>query len=145
MKYEAQAKYDKNHTKGIYLKLNKDTDADIIARLEEVDNRQGYIKELIRKDIDYAVILSTRGVEEIHYIGTLERCRIQEEWLRKACREKDPDGVEMDCYTISMAERSRIEEANAYWDALTEEEKQDYIEVDGKKYIRKIWERNHQN
>ena len=49
MKYEAQAKYDKNHTKGIYLKLNKDTDADIIARLEEVDNRQGYIKELIRK------------------------------------------------------------------------------------------------
>ena len=48
----ASAKYDKANTKGIYLKLNKNTDADIIERLEESGNVQGYIKSLIRKDMD---------------------------------------------------------------------------------------------
>lgn len=47
----AAAKYDKSHTKGVYIKLNKTTDADILERLQEVGNVQGYIKELIRKDI----------------------------------------------------------------------------------------------
>lgn len=47
----AQAKYDKANTKGIYLKFNLQTDADILARLEEVENKQGYIKELIREDM----------------------------------------------------------------------------------------------
>ena len=47
----ASAKYDKAHTKGIYLKLNKKTDADIIDYLKEVDNVQGLIKELIRRHI----------------------------------------------------------------------------------------------
>ena len=47
----AMAKYDKAHTKQIKLKLNLETDRDIIEALEQVDNKQGYIKELIRKDI----------------------------------------------------------------------------------------------
>ena len=47
----AQAKYDKDNTVQIKLKLNKKTDADIIKRLSEVDSKQGYIKELIRLDI----------------------------------------------------------------------------------------------
>lgn len=51
-KRRASAKYDKANTKGIYLKLNKNTDTDIIEYLEEVENVQGYIKTLIRKDMD---------------------------------------------------------------------------------------------
>lgn len=47
----AQAKYDKDNTVQVKLKLNKKTDADIIARLAAADNQQGYIKELIRLDI----------------------------------------------------------------------------------------------
>lgn len=47
----AVAKYDATHTKQIKLKLNLKTDADIIKKLEEVENKQGYIKSLIRKDI----------------------------------------------------------------------------------------------
>ena len=47
----AQAKYDKDNTVQIKLKLNKRTDADIIKRLSEADSKQGYIKELIRIDI----------------------------------------------------------------------------------------------
>lgn len=48
----AVAKYDAQATKKILLKLNLKTDADILKRLEEVPNKQGYIKELIRKDIN---------------------------------------------------------------------------------------------
>lgn len=48
----ANAKYDAENTTGVYLKLNNIHDADIIARLDEVGNKQGYIKELIRADIE---------------------------------------------------------------------------------------------
>lgn len=49
---KAQAKYDKANTVQITLKLNKKTDADIIEALESVSNKQGYIKELIREDLE---------------------------------------------------------------------------------------------
>ena len=46
-----QSRWCKDNTKGIYLKLSKNTDADIISWLAGLDNKQGYIKELIRADI----------------------------------------------------------------------------------------------
>ncbi len=49
----ASAKYDAINTRQIKLKLNKKTDADILAKLDSEDNVQGYIKTLIRKDIDH--------------------------------------------------------------------------------------------
>ena len=49
---KASAKYDKKNTKGIYLKLNLKTDVKIINKLNEVSNKQGYIKKLINNDID---------------------------------------------------------------------------------------------
>lgn len=48
---KAQAKYDAKATKQIKLKLNITSDKDILDKLDQVDNKQGYIKELIRKDI----------------------------------------------------------------------------------------------
>lgn len=50
---ESQAKiaWDKNHTSFVGLKLNKNTDAEIIAKLDTVPNKQGYIKQLIRADV----------------------------------------------------------------------------------------------
>ena len=50
-KRRASAKYDKANTKGLYLKLNLTTDADIIEFLATTENIQGYIKARIRKDI----------------------------------------------------------------------------------------------
>lgn len=47
----AVRKYDDANTIQIKLKLNETTDADILARLAEVPNKQGYIKELIRRDM----------------------------------------------------------------------------------------------
>ena len=49
----AQKKYDeanKDKFRMIHLKLNRETDADIIEKLENVDSIQGYIKQLIRAD-----------------------------------------------------------------------------------------------
>lgn len=46
-----QADYDKRATKQILLKLNRNTDADILEHLDAQENRQGYIKRLIREDI----------------------------------------------------------------------------------------------
>ena len=47
--------YDKMNCTRINLKLNNKTDADIIKKLEDVDNMQGYIKGLIRKDEKYRI------------------------------------------------------------------------------------------
>ena len=40
-----------NNAKGLYLKLNKVKDADILEALEGLGNKQGYIKALIRQDL----------------------------------------------------------------------------------------------
>lgn len=48
---QASKKYNKYNTRQISLILNLKTDVDILQRLEEVGNKQGYIKELIRKDL----------------------------------------------------------------------------------------------
>lgn len=48
---KASAKYDKANTFMASFKLNYTTDADIIKHLESIPNRQGYIKDLIRRDI----------------------------------------------------------------------------------------------
>lgn len=53
----ASDKYDKEHTRSVLLKLNLVHDADILERLDAAGNKQGYIKELVRKDI--------RGDEEV--------------------------------------------------------------------------------
>ena len=49
---ERQARYDAKSCRRYGLKLNLKTDADIIAKLESVESIQGYIKELIRNDIE---------------------------------------------------------------------------------------------
>lgn len=46
--------YHKRASKQYHLELHKENDADIIHKLETVDNKQGYIKTLIRRDIQGA-------------------------------------------------------------------------------------------
>lgn len=52
MAYEAQRKYDKANTILVSIKLNIKTDADIIEVLNTCDNKQGFIKQCIRNNID---------------------------------------------------------------------------------------------
>lgn len=39
------------HTTSVRLALNNNTDADILAKLDQVPSKQGYVKQLIRADI----------------------------------------------------------------------------------------------
>lgn len=48
----ARLKYEAVNTVQIKFKLNRKTDADILQRLDAVGNKQGYIKRLIRDDIE---------------------------------------------------------------------------------------------
>ena len=50
----ATAEYDKNNCTRINLKLNNKTDADIIEKLGGVENVQGYIKAIIRNEMEGA-------------------------------------------------------------------------------------------
>ena len=47
----AQAKYDRGHTTGFYMKLNTGTDQDILGWLEKQASKQGAVKKLIREEI----------------------------------------------------------------------------------------------
>lgn len=50
-KKKADAKWQKANIKQVKFNLNITTDKDIIDWLNSIDNKQGYFKELIRKDI----------------------------------------------------------------------------------------------
>ena len=50
--YKYTKVYDQNNTIKVSLKLNNKTDADIIAYLDSVENKQGTIKQLIRNEIN---------------------------------------------------------------------------------------------
>lgn len=50
--YKYTKKYDEAHTTRVQLKLNNKTDADILAYLDSVENKQGTIKQLIRNEIN---------------------------------------------------------------------------------------------
>lgn len=49
--YAPQDRYDTANTRQVKFKFNLKTDADILARLDAVPNKQGYIKKLIREDL----------------------------------------------------------------------------------------------
>lgn len=44
--------WQKEHIKRVVVKLNKESDKDILDHLDSLPNVQGYIKSLIRKDIE---------------------------------------------------------------------------------------------
>ena len=50
--YKRVQKYLKEQTKQIAVQLYKNTDADMIVWIESQDNKQGYIKRLIREDME---------------------------------------------------------------------------------------------
>lgn len=51
-KNEYIKKYKREKCVHICLQLNKETDADIIERLSQVPNKCGYIKQLVREEIE---------------------------------------------------------------------------------------------
>ena len=58
---KATLKYDAKNTKQYHLKLNLRKDAKIIARLEQQESMQGYIKALIDLDIKKNILESEKN------------------------------------------------------------------------------------
>lgn len=61
---EAINRYNKENTRIIPLRLNLKNDMDIMNKLEQVPSKMGYIKDLIRKDIEHenqSKVLSERS------------------------------------------------------------------------------------
>ena len=52
MYYKSNAKWQKNNTKVLNIRLNKFSDMDIIKYMETVDNKQGLLKKLIRTEME---------------------------------------------------------------------------------------------
>lgn len=50
-KVTPQERYNKAHTVNVNIRLMKNTEQDIIQKLNSVPNKAGYIKQLIRADI----------------------------------------------------------------------------------------------
>lgn len=50
-KLTPQARFERDKCTRVAIKLVNNTDADIIAHLDSLPNKQGYIKALIRADI----------------------------------------------------------------------------------------------
>ena len=48
---ESQRRYDKEHLKSITILVNKKTEADLLAYLQDMPKRATYIKQLIRDDM----------------------------------------------------------------------------------------------
>ena len=49
---KAQRRYDARNTRQVHIKLNVRTDKDVLEKLDEVQSKQGYIKRLIREDLE---------------------------------------------------------------------------------------------
>ena len=50
-KYDKQTAWKAGHVTRVVVDLNHNTDADLLRKLAQVTSKQGYIKELIRKDL----------------------------------------------------------------------------------------------
>lgn len=49
---KAVRKYNAVNVKAFTFKLNKKTDKDILEHMNEISNKQGYLKSLVRADIE---------------------------------------------------------------------------------------------
>jgi hypothetical protein len=60
-----------------------------------------------------------------------------------AQRKKYKDRTMVDCFVKSQSEIEKEKELRKRWNALTEEQKKETIEIDGKKYVKAIYEQEH--
>ena len=49
---EKKSEWAKSKTRCINVRFNKEADADVLARFDEVDNKADYIRKLVRADIE---------------------------------------------------------------------------------------------
>ena len=109
----------------------------IINRAEEKKGMKYYVIE----NRNIGTIGKPEFLETVIYTGTKEECARVEDEKRKEYKDR----TVVDCFTRSEEERNKIEKANALWSSLTEEQKKETIIVNGKTYIKAIYEFNKNN
>ncbi len=62
-KSEIDMKYQKEFIRQIKFTLHIVHDADILQKLDSVENKQGYLKELIRRDINNKTMHGTKSIK----------------------------------------------------------------------------------
>lgn len=87
---------------------------------------------------------SQKTEEEVFFSteDRMEACRYSDD-LRKKLRKIDKTGGICDCYIKDDEEKVDTSLFDSLFDSLTKEEKKDIIEIDGHRYIRKMWEALH--
>ena len=77
-------------------------------------------------------------VESILFEGTKDECVAFADEKRKEYKDR----TIVDCYIQSNSERNRLAKINDFWNTLTEEEKKETIVVNGKTYIKALYDFN---
>ena len=70
-KYSYDTKYNAEHTTRLPINLNHNTDADILAYLQTVSNKQGLIKQLIRSHmaaVGYVSPITDQDMAAVGYV-----------------------------------------------------------------------------
>lgn len=49
--YPSSARYERENLLRVLVKFNRNTEPDLVERMEEQDNKAGYIKRLVKEDI----------------------------------------------------------------------------------------------
>ena len=82
-------------------------------------------------------------VEIVLFEGTADECaRFEIEQRKEYVNEFGHDhGSFIDCYCVSDEKERKSNQGRELWESLTDEEKHDYIEIDGHKYVRKMYEK----
>lgn len=65
--YRAHAKFDKENTTRVTVKFNHHTDADLLVQLSKYESKAGYIKALIRRDIEMNRMLDDELFDDTEY------------------------------------------------------------------------------
>ncbi len=50
--YQSSAKYEKEKLLRVMVKFNRNTEPDLVERVESQENRAGYLKRLVKEDIE---------------------------------------------------------------------------------------------
>ena len=89
----------------------------------------------------YYVFKLVRGERILHWSGEDREYAVHiENQLRQELRKIDPRGETMDATLMSHDELHKEKAMAERWDRLSDEEKNTFIEVDGRKYVKALFE-----
>lgn len=115
----ATAQYDKANTTRINIKLNNKTDADIIRQLEQKGNVQGYLKQLIRNDMEEEKKMTSRN----YYTGAMVSETVLQDMIANMLETADDELAEKmeGSYRKYMTEKLEALDDRLWWQPETGE------------------------